>query len=171
MISVKKNRWTALSKALGPFLYGFSSFPWASYSRGRDGAWLARSLIPLLREDERDACSAWEQVEFDIRRRETRVELENEWRAAKAIPGCKPTTRLNLEYMVSIDSEQWSSLRTTQNGSSRGLSKPIKFMENQRLELNRDVFNDCKSKGKDKGTSLVRSGYVSRPYLWIFTLN
>lgn len=109
MISVKKNWWTALSKALGPFLYGFNSCPWASYSRGCDGAWLARSLIPLLREGEREECSAWEQVEFDIRQRETRGERENEWRAAKAIRGCKPTTRLDLEYMVSDEVERTGS--------------------------------------------------------------
>ena len=164
MISVKKNRWTALSKALGPFLYGFSSCPWASYSRGRDGAWLARSLIPLLREGEREGCSAWEQVEFDIKQRETRGERGSEWRVAKVIRGCKPTTRLNLEYMVS-DEARW---RTTRDShvyvASQSNSSKIKG-------LNRDVFSNCKSKSKDKGTSLVRSGYVPCPCLWNFTLN
>jgi len=103
MISVKKNRWTALSKALGPFLYGFNSFPWVSYSRGRGRTWLVRSSIPLVREPGfgREACSAWEHVEFDIRRRrETIGERETAWRAAKTIRGCNPTTRLGLENMV-----------------------------------------------------------------------
>lgn len=154
MISVKKNRWTALSKALGPFLYGFNSCPWASYSRGRDGAWFARSLIPVLKEDEREACSAWEQAEFDIRQREMRGERGNEWRAA-AIRGCKPTTRLNLEYMEVGRTGGHVHVVCCQSNSSK--NKPMSSAT-------------AKAKAKTKAPALSDQGmYLAHPRK--FTLN
>lgn len=147
---MKKNKCTALSKALGPFLYGFISSPCASNSTS-EWCWYpdlsSKRLDRALGRFKESECSAWEQAELEMSRRENAVRAELE-QVILTILSCKPTTVRPLDSIEQMNSERLRSHIHKVNVTHFG--KPIRF--------SRTYSATMSAKAKSKAPALPDQG-------------